>query len=196
MKIVKAMPFLAMGTMALGLVGATVLAPVASADDQKTGADQTVQVEVGSNLSLKLTKGEKLVKGTLDGKESAQTEGEVSSNAAKGFVVTLNDKDNDATMRLVDPTDPKASSKAGIPAKANVDENTDLGWSTVLHDETGSVSKVAMPGLGDAALHVYGTKAPKAEATKFNVGYTFKADNSIQNGTYSTTVVYTVAANS
>ena len=195
MKIVKAMPFLAMGTMALGLVGATVLAPVASADDQNTGADQTVQVEVGSNLSLNLTKGANLVKGTLDGKESAQTEGTVASNAAKGFTVTLKDKSTDATLRLKDSTDPNASSKAGIPAKANVDENTDLGWSTVLHDETGSVSKVAMPGSGDAALHVYGTKAPKAEATKFNVGYTFKADNSIQNGTYSTDVTYTVTAN-
>ena len=45
MKIVKAMPFLAMGTMALGLVGVTVLAPVANADDSAS-AQQTVQVTV------------------------------------------------------------------------------------------------------------------------------------------------------
>lgn len=192
MKIVKAMPFLAMGTMALGLVGATVLAPVASADDQKTGADQTVQVEVGSNLSLSLTKGDGKVKGTLNGKESAQTEGTVTSNAAKGFTVTLKDKADDATMRLT--TDSK---KAGIPAKDGVNESTtEPGWSTVLHDETGVQKVVAMPGVNGTALHVYKTDGPKAEATKFNVGYTFKADNSIQNGTYSTEVTYTVAANS
>ena len=192
MKIVKAMPFLAMGTMALGLVGATVLAPVASADVQNNGTNQIVQVEVGSNLSLELTKGAGKVKGTLDGKESAQTEGTVNSNAAKGFTVTLKDEGTDATLRLT--TD---STKIGIKAKAGVNEQTtEPGWSTVLHDETGVQKVVAMPGSGDAALHVYGTKAPSAEATKFNVGYTFKADNSIQNGTYSTTVVYTVAANS
>ena len=192
MKIVKAMPFLAMGTMALGLVGATVLAPVASADVQNNGTNQIVQVEVGSNLSLELTKGAGKVKGTLDGKESAQTEGTVNSNAAKGFTVTLKDKDDDATLRLT--TD---STKVGIKAKDGVNEQTtEPGWSTVLHDETGVQKVVAMPGVNGDALHVYGTKAPSAEATKFNVGYTFKADNSIQNGTYSTTVVYTVAANS
>ena len=76
------------------------------------------------------------------------------------------------------------------------EQTTEPGWSTVLHDETGVQKVVAMPGKNGTALHVYKTNGPKAEATKFNVGYTFKADNSIQNGTYSTTVVYTVAANS
>lgn len=185
MKIVKAMPFLAMGTMALGLVGVTVLAPVANADDSAS-AQQTVQVTVGSHLSIKLTQGQGTVTGNLDGKESAATKGEVEGNPANGFTVKLADADNDTNLRLNG-----ATSGTPIPAADDISETSSLGWSVVLNG-----SKKAMPAKNSSdKLEVAKTSAPSASVTPFNVAYTFKADNSIPSGTYSDLVEYTVASN-
>lgn len=185
MKIVKAMPFLAMGTMALGLVGVTVLAPVANADDSAS-AQQTVQVTVGSHLSIKLTQGQGTVTGNLDGKESAATKGEVEGNPANGFTVKLADADNDTNLRLNG-----ATSGTPIPAADDISETSSLGWSVVLNG-----SKKAMPAKNSSdKLEVAKTSAPSASVTEFNVAYTFKADNSIPSGTYSDLVEYTVASN-
>lgn len=185
MKIVKAMPFLAMGTMALGLVGVTVLAPVANADDSAS-AQQTVQVTVGSHLSIKLTQGQGTVTGNLDGKESAATKGEVEGNPANGFTVKLADADNDTNLRLNG-----AISGTPIPAADDISETSSLGWSVVLNG-----SKKAMPAKNSSdKLEVAKTSAPSASVTPFNVAYTFKADNSIPSGTYSDLVEYTVASN-
>lgn len=185
MKIVKAMPFLAMGTMALGLVGVTVLAPVANADDSAS-AQQTVQVTVGSHLSLKLTQGQGTVTGNLDGKESAATKGEVEGNPANGFTVKLSDADNDTNLRLNG-----ATGGTPIPAADDISETSSLGWSVVLNG-----SKKAMPAKNsNDKLEVAKTSAPSASVTEFNVAYTFKADNSIPSGTYSDIVEYTVASN-
>ena len=185
MKIVKAMPFLAMGTMALGLVGVTVLAPVANADDSAS-AQQTVQVTVGSHLSIKLTQGQGTVTGNLDGKESAATKGEVEGNPANGFTVKLADADNDTNLRLNG-----ATSGTPIPAADDISETSSLGWSVVLNG-----SKKAMPAKNSSdKLEVAKTSAPLASVTEFNVAYTFKADNSIPSGTYSDLVEYTVASN-
>lgn len=185
MKIVKAMPFLAMGTMALGLVGVTVLAPVANADDSAS-AQQTIQVTVGSHLSLKLTQGQGTVTGNLDGKESAATKGEVEGNPANGFTVKLADADNDTNLRLNG-----ATSGTPIPAADDISETSSLGWSVVLNG-----SKKAMPAKNsNDKLEVAKTSAPLASVTKFDVAYTFKADNSIPSGTYSDIVEYTVASN-
>lgn len=183
MKIVKAMPLFAMGTMALGLVGATVLAPVANAEVQSQGAPQTVQVEVGSKLTLTL--GEGTVKGTANGAE-VKTSGTVESNAAKGFTVTVKDADDKNAMLLSG----NEGANSGIPALPNAD-TTDLGWSVVLNNE-----KKAMPKSTENALEVTKTSAPQAAATTFNVGYIFKVNNSIQSGTYVDTVTYTATANS
>lgn len=185
MKIVKAMPFLAMGTMALGLVGVTVLAPVANADDSAS-AQQTVQVTVGSHLSIKLTQGQGTVTGNLDGKESAATKGEVEGNPANGFTVKLADADNDTNLHLNG-----ATSGTPIPAADDISETSSLGWSVVLNG-----SKKAMPAKNSSdKLEVAKTSAPSASVTPFNVAYTFKADNSIPSGTYSDLVEYTVASN-
>ncbi len=191
MKIVKAMPFLAMGTMALGLVGVTVLAPVANAEEPKpAGAQQTVQVAVGSNLSIKLKKGTETVKGTLDGKESATTEGEVEGNPTKGFTVNLADADNDTNLRL-----DGGNSGAPIPAEDNINENSQVGWSVVFTKDNNKVRK-AMPAKNSSEkLSVVKTDAPSSTATQFNVAYAFKTDNSIPSGTYSDIVEYTVIAN-
>lgn len=195
MKIVKAMPFLAMGTMALGLVGATVLAPVANAEEPKgSNTQQTVQVEVGSNLSLKLGDGSDTVKGNLTGKSSAQTTGTVTGNPTHGFNVTLADADEDTALKL--KSDPGANS--GIPAENGVNESTGLGWSVLYKDAAnGNTQKnKAMPASNSSdKLVVAKTTAPSADATTFDVSYAFKANNSIQSGTYEDTVEYTVAAN-
>ena len=186
MKIVKAMPFLAMGTMALGLVGVTVLAPVANADDSAS-AQQTVQVTVGSHLSIKLTQGQGTVTGNLDGKESAATKGEVEGNPANGFTVKLADADNDTNLRLNG-----ATSGTPIPAADDISETSSLGWSVVLKNG----SKKAMPAKNSSdKLEVAKTDGPSASVTKFDVAYTFKADNSIPSGTYSDLVEYTVVSN-
>lgn len=193
MKIVKAMPFLAMGTMALGLVGATVLAPVANAAEPKPAStQQTVQVEVGSSLTLNLTKGAGTVKGDLTGKASAQTTGEVTGNPANGFNVTLADADEDTTLKL-------AGANSGIPAQDDVNESTGLGWSVIYKDAAnGNAQKnKAMPAKkqGVTPLTVAKTDGPKADATTFDVSYAFKANNSIQSGTYEDIVEYTAAPN-
>ncbi len=186
MKINKATSFLVMGTLALGLVGVAVLAPVASADDQKTGTDQTLQVDVAPVLSLELTTGKGTVTGKTDGSKSAQTTGVVKSNAANGFTVTLQDKDDDNALRLDgNKTNP------GIPAKAGVNEQTtEPGWSVVLGNEAKQ-----MPTTKESALNVASTTQPQKADYTFNVSYAIKVNNSIQSGTYSDTVVYTVAAN-
>lgn len=196
MKIVKAMPFLAMGTMALGLVGATVLAPVANAEEPKPAStQQTVQVAVGSSLTLNLTKGAGTVEGNLTGAASAQTTGEVSGNPTHGFNVTLADADEDTALKL--KSDPSANS--GIPAENGVNESTALGWSVLYKDAAnGNAQKnEAMPAKkqGVTPLTVAKTDAPKADATTFDVSYAFKANNSIQSGTYEDIVEYTAAPN-
>lgn len=186
MKINKATSFLVMGTLTLGLVGVAVLTPVANADDQKTGTDQTLQVDVAPVLSLELTTGKGTVTGKTDGSKSAQTTGVVKSNAANGFTVTLQDRDDDNALRLDgNKTNP------GIPAKAGVNEQTtEPGWSVVLGNEA-----KLMPTTKESALNVASTTQPQKADYTFNVSYAIKVNNSIQSGTYSDTVVYTVAAN-
>lgn len=188
MKINKATSFLVMGTLALGLVGVAVLAPVANAEESKShGTDQTLQVDVAPVLSLELTAGKGTVTGKTDGSKSAQTTGVVKSNAANGFTVTLQDKDDDNALRL----DGGAKTNPGIPAKAGVNEQTtEPGWSVVLGNEAKQ-----MPTTKESALNVASTTQPQKDDYTFNVSYAIKVNNSVQSGTYSDTVVYTVAAN-
>ena len=188
MKINKATSFLAMGTLTLGLVGVAVLAPVANAEESKShGTDQTLQVDVAPVLSLELTAGKGTVTGKTDGSKSAQTTGVVKSNAANGFTVTLQDKDDDNALRL----DGGAKTNPGIPAKAGVNEQTtEPGWSVVLGNEAKQ-----MPTTKESALNVASTTQPQKDDYTFNVSYAIKVNNSVQSGTYSDTVMYTVAAN-
>lgn len=189
MKINKATSFLAMGTLTLGLVGVAVLAPVANAEESKShGTDQTLQVDVTPVLSLELTAGKgTVVADKTDGSKSAQTTGVVKSNAANGFTVTLQDKDDDNALRL----DGGAKTNPGIPAKAGVNEQTtEPGWSVVLGNEA-----KLMPTTKESALNVASTTQPQKDDYTFNVSYAIKVNNSVQSGTYSDTVVYTVAAN-
>lgn len=188
MKINKATSFLAMGTLTLGLVGVAVLAPVANAEESKShGTDQTLQVDVAPVLSLELTAGKGTVTGKTDGSKSAQTTGVVKSNAANGFTVTLQDKDDDNALRLGGG----AKTNPGILAKAGVNEQTtEPGWSVVLGNEAKQ-----MPTSEQDALNVASTTQPQKADYTFNVSYAIKVNNSIQSGTYSDTVVYTVAAN-
>lgn len=188
MKINKATSFLAMGTLTLGLVGVAVLAPVANAEESKShGTDQTLQVDVTPVLSLELTAGKGTVTGKTDGSKSAQTTGVVKSNAANGFTVTLQDKDDDNALRL----DGGAKTNPGIPAKAGVNEQTtEPGWSVVLGNEAKQ-----MPTTKESALNVASTTQPQKDDYTFNVSYAIKVNNSVQSGTYSDTVMYTVAAN-
>lgn len=179
MKIVKAFPLLAMGVLSLGLVGATVLAPVVNAEEAKSTASQTVSVDIKPTLSFSLSQSD--VTATPDGALSSTTTGTIGSNLLKGYTVTIEDNSGNADMLL------NGNSAASvIPA---VDNATTIskGWSAFYG---GAHHKVMPKGQGQQV-----TKTDQPGGGTFTVQYAAKADNSVANGTYKTTVLYTVSPN-
>lgn len=194
MKLVKSFPLLAMGVLAFGLVGVTALAPVANANqllsgshtsqpEQNKSGQQTVQTVIPMNLGINLSAGSELIQGK-PGEISKFAEGNVTSNAIDGYTVTLKDQDEDNSLRL-NGTDAQHT----IPAVDNVTAaGVTKGWNILLGDQPRKV-----PTSKETPLTVDSTKKPGDG--KFYIRYNFKADNSVQNGTYSDTVVFTVTPN-
>ncbi len=179
MKIVKAFPLLAMGTMTLGLVGATVLAPVVNAEEAKSTASQTVSVNIDPSLSFKFNQNP--VTADAKGTKTVETTGTITSNLLKGFTVTMStDRDDDNAMHM------ENNDQQTIPAVADATAAT-KGWSAYYNGAARVVP------AKNHATQLLKTDAPKNET--FNVQYAVKADNSVANGTYKATVVYTVAPN-
>lgn len=194
MKLVKSFPLLAMGVLAFGLVGVTALAPVANANqllsgshtsqpEQNKSGQQTVQTVIPMNLGINLSAGSELIQGK-PGEISKFAEGNVTSNAIDGYTVTLKDQDEDNSLKL-NGTDAQHT----IPAVDNVTAaGVTKGWNILLGDQPRKV-----PTSKETPLTVDSTKKPGDG--KFYIRYNFKADNSVQNGTYSDTVVFTVTPN-
>ena len=207
MKIVKALPFLAMGTMALGLVGVTVLAPVANAETQSNTVLQTVKLVVDKEIGIDAdTFGQGTVEGskakndatgnTDDKHDTAQGTG--LAVTYKGNVpgrITLTDNDEDTDLKNA-----ADSTAAGIPTVADT-TTASKGWNAVVKvtkaGQQDTTKTFAMPKKSDAPIVLVEAKKEdlktvdraKAE-TKFN----FKKDATVAPGTYTDEVVYTVAA--
>ena len=178
MKTVKAMPFFAMGTLALGLVGATVLAPVASAVDA-AAANVTVLLTVEQKLGVTATQPElKSTKG-----QDVTSNLNVTCNVANGFKLTLSDKDEDTSLRL-DGDKTKAEIKTADTLGA-------VGWNVTTNGVTKAIPAKA-PDNANALLMKETAKSgdETAEAT-----FHFKTDSTVQAGTYSDEVEYTLVAN-
>lgn len=179
MKIVKAFPLLAMGALSLGLVGVTVLIPVVNAEEAKSTASQTVSVNIDPSLSFSLSQSE--VTATPDGALSSTTTGTIDSNLLKGYTVTV-EGNSDKTDMLLNGN----STASVIPAVDNA-TTASKGWSAFYG---GAYHKVMPKGQGQQV-----TKTDQPGGGTFTVQYAAKTDNSVANGTYKTTVLYTVSPN-
>ncbi len=176
MKIIKATPFLAMGTMALGLVGATFLAPVANANSTAT---QKVSVNVASELGLEKSVLDEVK--SNDGK-NAESQFKVKCNSANGFKLTLTDKDDDTSLRLDGD-----KSKAEIKTLADITSNP--GWNVTGKDG----NKHAIPATGTTAVVIEETAKTGDVTAKAH--FNFNTDSTIQAGEYSDVVEYSLVAN-
>lgn len=202
MKIVKAMPFLAMGTMALGLVGVTVLAPVANAETQANTVTQTVKLVVAKEVGVDINtfgqgevengKAKNDATGNTDDKHDT-AQGTGLHVTYKGNVpgrITLTDADEDTDLK---------NGVDGIPTVADTNAAS-KGWNALVKVTKGdktTENTFAMPKKGGTPIVLVEAKKEdlktldraKAE-TKFN----FKKDATVAPGTYTDEVVYTVAA--
>lgn len=181
MKIVKAFPLLAMGTLALGLVGVSVLAPVVNAEEAKSTASQTVSVNIDPTLSFSLSQQDVTTKS--DGTLSSITTGTIGSNLLKGYTVTIEGNSDNTSMLLNG-----SSTESVIPSVDNATLATvSKGWSAYYNN---AHHKVMPKGQGQQVV-----KTEQPGGGTFTVQYAAKADNSVANGTYKTTVLYTVSPN-
>lgn len=202
MKIVKAMPFLAMGTMALGLVGVTVLAPVANAETQANTVTRTVKLVVAKEVGVDINtfgqgevengKAKNDATGNTDDKHDT-AQGNGLHVTYKGNVpgrITLTDADEDTDLK---------NGADGIPTVADTNAAS-KGWNALVKVTKGdktTENTFAMPKKSGTPIVLVEAKKEdlktldraKAE-TKFN----FKKDATVAPGTYTDEVVYTVAA--
>lgn len=187
MKIVKAMPLFAMGTMALGLVGATVLAPVASAESSTF--TQKVSVEVEQHLGLNLNNpqggGSGAGEVTNNGNGTSKTEFDIDCNTANGFTMTLTDND-DTTSLLLNGTD----TAHAVPTVNDAANQSTPGWS--VKNKEGKF--VAVPPRNNSTP-VTLEQTDKPGNLKHKGEFSFKTDSTVQAGTYSDVVLYTVTSN-
>ena len=182
MKTVKAMPFFAMGTLALGLVGATVLAPVANAES--TTFTQKVSVEVEQHLGVTATQTElKSDKG-----QDVTSNLNVTCNVANGFKLTLMDKDSDNSLRL-------GGVASGAEIKAADDITTTPGWNVTANGVTKAVPAKTDNNGANAANALLVKSTSKSGNENADVTFHFKTDSTIQAGTYSDEVEYSLVAN-
>lgn len=179
MKIIKATPFLAMGTMALGLVGVTVLAPVASAVDQANSLPQKVSVELKQELGINTTGAPAEVKS--EGGKTVSSTFTVNCNLAKGFKLTLADADADTSLRLGGKAD-------GAEIKTAADITNQVGWNV-----TAKGAKYAIPAKGANGVVIEQTD--KTGNATVKADFNFRTDNTVQAGEYSDMVEYSLAAN-
>ena len=179
MKAFKAMPVLAMGTLAFGLVGATVLAPVVSAEQKTASANQTLSVTI--NPALGFTMVDKDVTAQPDGTLTTASTGKVTSNLLKGFSVTVENNSSDTGMKQEGGT-------GIIPAVDDATaSSTAKGWSAFFN---GAHHKIGAKGTPTSVA-----STTQAGNKDFTVQYAVKTDNSVAEGTYKTTLLYTVTGN-
>ena len=187
MKVVKGLPFLAMGGLTLGLVGATVLAPVVNA---ATPAPANQQIDVTVNevlaISAKANLATTIDPNSADTTKMADTI-KVTSNLDKGYNLTVRNADTSdnadgALKGTKNGNEIPLISKAGdepTGAKAAWGIKTDM-WHTV-------------PFGSSDGLPVGNAKAPGDGS--HNVVYGVSATSTTPNDTYSANVVYTATPN-
>lgn len=185
MKTVKAMSFFAMGTLALGLVGVTVLAPVANAVDAAPATTAVkVLVDVKQELGVTATKSElKSDKG-----QDVTSNLNVTCNVANGFKLTLMDKDSDNSLRL-------GGVASGAEIKAADDITTTPGWNVTANGVTKAVPAKTDNNGANAANALLVKSTSKSGNENADVTFHFKTDSTIQAGTYSDEVEYSLVAN-
>lgn len=187
MKIVRALPLFAMGTLTLGLVGATVLAPVVSAESSTF--TQKVSVDVTSHLGLNVDNPQGGGSGAGDvvsnGNGESETKFKISNNLANGFTATVTDND-DNTSLLLNGTD----TANAIPAVDDALNQTKPGWS--IKNKAGKFVAIP-PRHNSTPVTVEYTDKPGD--VEYDGRFSFKTDSTVQAGTYSDVILYTVTPN-
>lgn len=193
MKIVKGLPFLAMGGVTLGLVGATVLAPVVKAANP---FEQTVTANVSAGLSVDINDNATgsdatNIKVSMAPQKVDESKSATVSAAYNNGNFTLTMKGKDASADLV--------KKGEATRKFVADGNIKLDRSAWGVKFTKNASTVggdahyqAVPGSTGTALTIADGTNTKS-TTKIQYGFSTAAD--MPTGDYTTTVVYTAAAN-
>ena len=190
MKIVKGLPYLAVGALTFGLVGATVLAPVVNAIDPQT-KDQTVEVTVDSQIGIGLTDGsgsgvkDKVTEnvGAPEAKtgDNMKTTVKITSNNPTGWSLTLADKDNDTNLK-------KADGSASIPTAASQPTAGTASWAAKVGQDWKAIPKASETPITIDSMSTTGGKDASV-----SFGVATAADTAA--GTYSDVVTYTLTVN-
>lgn len=193
MKVVKGLPFLAMGVLTLGLVGATVLTPYASA------INQTVTVTVDGGLSIggdNGSVGKDLASVTArlgaNAKEDTNSVNVYAASNDTGFNINIEDADDNTN--LVKPADANAhTEEATIPTSANVAAGTAAwGWRAGDDDtKLGAAAYNAVPAKGKAVAIASSNGSGEKNV---KLGYGVSTSPTTAKGNYTDTVVLTAVA--
>lgn len=193
MKIVKGLPFLAMGGVTLGLVGATVLAPVVKAANP---FEQTITANVTEGLSVDINdqatgSDATNIKVSMAPQKVDESKTATVSAAYNNGHFTLTMKGKDASADLVKTGE--TNKKFVADGNVRVD-NSAWGIKFTKNASTvgGDAHYQAVPGSAGTALTIADGNNTKS-TTKIQYGFSTAAD--MPMGDYTTTVVYTAAAN-
>lgn len=193
MKEIKGLPFLAVAGLLLGVIGLTLLQPVASAADT---AAQTVQVTISPILSVSIDDNKTNLSTSL-GAGAAKTDDEelrstirVTNNNANGYTLTMNAKDDNTAMN-------GASSGASIPSTADgtAPSAGKSSWGVrfgATNDAAQAATWKAIPAAANKlAISSNDTSAGGSAVVQYGVGIT----NNQAADTYTGSVVYNVTVN-
>ena len=195
MKVVKGLPFLAMGGLTLGLVGATVLAPVVSAVDPAT-FNQKVTATVNAGLSVDINGAVAASDATNvttaltpQAKDESKSVTVGAANNAGGFTLTM--KGAAASADLVKANEAKTFKADGQIAAGGADSHWGVKFSKNAETIDSKAAYQGVPGNGGTALTLAESDNAAAEKTKIQYGFSTAAD--IPTGDYTTNVVFTAA---
>lgn len=193
MKEIKGLPFLAVAGLLLGVIGLTLLQPVASAADT---AAQTVQVTISPILSVSIDDNKTNLSTSL-GAGAAKTDDEelrstirVTNNNANGYTLTMNAKDDNTAMN-------GASSGASIPSTADgaAPSAGKSSWGVrfgATNDVAQAATWKAIPAAANKlAISSNDTSVGGSAVVQYGVGIT----NNQAADTYTGSVVYNVTVN-
>lgn len=202
MKIVKGLPFLAMGGLTLGLVGATVLAPVVSAVDPAT-FNQKVTATVNGGTTLNLIDPENaadnsavtnLNLGSLNPSgivESKVFKVQAASNEG-GFKVTVANVDTSTSLREINDQGAQVDGGASIPASADVQKGTSAWGIKFSEGDTlaGDAAYQAVPASDATGLTLFSADSNDLKTASVKVGVSTSDRQQARN--YRDTITYTL----
>lgn len=180
MKIVRGLPFLAMGGATLGIVGAAALVPAVNA---ATDQEQHISVSVSSSLGVTADQNVNIGLGANAVNLDTSTNVNVVNNNAKGYTLTMtNASDNNALTSA--STGSSISSTDGAPAAGNTK------WAVSI--DNGTTWKAAPTTKMPVTVGSNSSPDGGTHAVKFGVSTsatTTAADD------YTATLSYNVTAN-